>query len=94
MSTRRKAAKGATLTAGAALVTYGVEMALAGQTVVGAVGGVFGLVLFVVYVAADEIDQQARVDEIVNTIGEDTLRELSNAAATRIREALEPPDRE
>lgn len=92
MSKKTTAAKGAALTAATSMVVFGMQQALAGDPLTGGIGIVIAFVLFGAYTYADEIGQQKQVDELIDTIGEDTLQELANVSADRLREVLQDFD--
>lgn len=92
MSKKNTAAKGAALTAATSMVVFGMEQALTGDSVTGGIGITIAFALFGAYTYADEIGQQKQVNELVDTIGEDTLEELANVSADRLREVLQDFD--
>lgn len=92
MSKKTTAVKGAALTAATSMVVFGMQQALAGDAIAGGIGIVIAFALFGAYTYADEIGRQKQVDELIDTIGEDTLQELAEVSADRLREVLQDFD--
>jgi len=88
MTKKETGAKGATLTIASAMVVFGMQLVLSGDLLTGAAGLVISVILFTAYVVFDEKGKSEEVDELVQLIGEDTLKALANASADQLERLL------
>lgn len=82
--------KGTALAGAAALVSLGVQQALAGGEVyLGAGLVIVGVLVAIGYQVAEETDHVRPYDRLIEDIGEDTLRELGQLTGEELRRLKE-----
>lgn len=85
----RRTTKAVALTVAAGLITWGVQTATTSDIYAGGIAAVIGLVVMVGYQFAEESDHAQVYNDVVESIGEDNLRALSEASGDELRELLE-----
>jgi len=83
------ASKSVALTVAAGVLTFAVQQLTAGEVTTGVVGLVVGLAVFGGYQYVENTDHQQPYNDLIGSIGEDTLERLSELSADQIDTALE-----
>lgn len=82
---RRRETKAVALTIAAGLITWGVQNGAGGDLLAGGIAVIIGLLIMVGYQYAEDTDHEKVYNDIVQAIGEDNLRELSEMSADELR---------
>lgn len=85
---KERGKKASALTIATAMIVFALETASTGEHLVAAAALVIGAGLFGVYTVLEERGRDEKFNELVDELGEDTFRELSEASADEIRRLL------
>lgn len=86
---KKQAVQGTALTVATGLMLFALEAGRAGDYYVTTVGVVVAGGIFIAYAFFNESSQRSKIDELIDTIGEDTFEEIVNTSADELREAFE-----
>lgn len=81
-------AKSVAMTVAAGVLTFGVQQLTAGDVATGVVGMVVGLSLFFGYQLAEERDHADAYNQVIDAVGEDTIKRLSEMGADELDDLL------
>lgn len=84
--------KTAALAVATVVLNWGVTQLQAGETATGAVGILLGLSVYGAYQAVEETDHEAAYNRVVDTLGADTFKRLSELSADQIGRWLDERD--
>jgi len=85
----RDETKAVGLAAGAGLVGWGVQLSTTGSLVTGVIAAIFGLAVMVGYQFAESNDHTQVYNDVVDAIGEDTLRRLAEMTGDELEDAID-----
>lgn len=88
-SNQKTATKGAALTVAAGLATFALQRLAVGDSVTGGVSLIVAALLFVGYQHLENTDHHQVYNDVVEAIGEDNFKELSEMSADEIRKIRE-----
>lgn len=85
----RPASKSVAITVAAGVLTFGVQQLTAGETIGGGLAIVIGLGVFFGYQIAEDKDHAKAYDDVIDAVGEDTIKRLSELGADELEAIIQ-----